>query len=52
MVHLRGISVKALKKNEEVVETLEERIVGRTSLNDVYTPTNRRNSSRSRRTYL
>ena len=35
---LRGISVKALKKNEEVVETLEERIVGRTSLNDVYNP--------------
>jgi len=35
---LRGISVKALKKNEEVVETLEERIVGRTSLNDVYDP--------------
>ena len=35
---LRGITVKALKKNEEVVETLEERIVGRTSLNDVYNP--------------
>ncbi|MEC8134201.1 MAG: DNA-directed RNA polymerase subunit beta', partial [Bacteroidota bacterium] len=35
---LRGISVEALKKNEEVVETLEERIVGRTSLNDVYDP--------------
>ncbi|MDA7706285.1 DNA-directed RNA polymerase subunit beta' [Flavobacteriaceae bacterium] len=35
---LRGITVKALKKNEEVVETLEERIVGRTSLNDVYDP--------------
>ena len=35
---LRGISVKALKKNEEIVETLEERIVGRTSLNDVYNP--------------
>ena len=35
---LRGISVKALKKNEEIVETLEERIVGRTSLNDVYDP--------------
>ena len=35
---LRGISVKALKKNEEVVETLEERIVGRTALNDVYDP--------------
>jgi DNA-directed RNA polymerase subunit beta' len=35
---LRGIAVKALKKNEEVVETLEERIVGRTSLNDVFNP--------------
>ena len=35
---LRGISVKALKKNEEIVETLEERIVGRTALNDVYNP--------------
>ena len=35
---LRGIAVKALKKNEEVVETLEERIVGRTSLNDVFHP--------------
>ena len=31
-------TVKALKKNEEVVETLEERIVGRTSLNDVFNP--------------
>ncbi|MDC0463744.1 DNA-directed RNA polymerase subunit beta', partial [Flavobacteriaceae bacterium] len=35
---LRGIEVKALKKNEEVVEKLEERIVGRTSLNDVFNP--------------
>lgn len=35
---LRGITVQPLKKNEEVVETLEERIVGRTSLNDVYDP--------------
>ncbi|HCL07760.1 MAG TPA: hypothetical protein DHV91_03225, partial [Flavobacteriaceae bacterium] len=35
---LRGIKVEPLKKNEEVVETLEERIVGRTSLNDVYDP--------------
>ncbi|MGF1556699.1 DNA-directed RNA polymerase subunit beta' [Paucihalobacter sp.] len=37
---LRGVEVSALKKNEEVVETLEERIVGRTSLNDVYNPLN------------
>ena len=35
---LRGITVEPLKKNEEVVETLEERIVGRTSLDDVYDP--------------
>ncbi|WP_053991770.1 DNA-directed RNA polymerase subunit beta' [Mangrovimonas sp. TPBH4] len=35
---LRGIEVSALKKNEEVVEKLEDRIVGRTSLNDVYDP--------------
>ena len=35
---LRGINVSPLKKNEEVVETLAERIVGRTSLHDVYHP--------------
>ena len=35
---LRGITIKPLKKNEEVVETLEERIVGRTSLHDVFDP--------------
>lgn len=35
---LRGIEVSALKKNEEVVETLAARIVGRTSLNDVVNP--------------
>jgi len=35
---LRGVTVEPLKKNEEVVETLEERIVGRTSLYDVYNP--------------
>ena len=35
---LRGIEVKALKKNEEVVEDLKARIVGRTSLNDVINP--------------
>nr|WP_299074544.1 DNA-directed RNA polymerase subunit beta' [uncultured Allomuricauda sp.] len=37
---LRGIEVKALKKNEEVVETLGERILGRVSLHDVYNPLN------------
>jgi len=35
---LRGISVSPLKKNEEVVEKLGERIVGRTSLHDVFDP--------------
>ena len=33
---LRGIEVSALKKNEEIVETLAERIIGRVSLHDVY----------------
>ncbi|MCT8338430.1 DNA-directed RNA polymerase subunit beta' [Flavobacteriaceae bacterium TK19130] len=35
---LRGIEVSALKKNEEVVESLSDRIVGRNALNDVYDP--------------
>ncbi len=35
---LRGVAVTALKKNEEIIESLEDRIVGRTSLNDVYDP--------------
>jgi len=35
---LRGIVVEALKKNEEVVETLGERILGRVTLADVYDP--------------
>ena len=35
---LRGIEVSALKKNEEIVETLSDRIVGRTALNDVVNP--------------
>lgn len=35
---LRGIDVSPLKKNEEVVETLGSRIVGRTSLNDIVNP--------------
>ena len=33
---LRGSEVSALKKNEEIVETLSSRILGRTSLHDVY----------------
>jgi len=37
---LRGIEVKPLKKNEEVVETLGARILGRVSLHDVYNPLN------------
>jgi DNA-directed RNA polymerase subunit beta' len=35
---LRGIEVEALKKNEEVVESLGERILGRVSLHDVFDP--------------
>ena len=35
---LRGIPISALKDNEEVVEPLFERILGRTSLHDVYDP--------------
>ncbi|MBT8222642.1 MAG: DNA-directed RNA polymerase subunit beta', partial [Eudoraea sp.] len=35
---LRGIEVEALKKNEEVVETLGERILGRVALHDVFNP--------------
>ncbi|PCJ95724.1 MAG: DNA-directed RNA polymerase subunit beta' [Flavobacteriaceae bacterium] len=37
---LRGVTVAALKKNEEVVETLGERILGRVSLHDVFNPMN------------
>ncbi|MBT8274476.1 MAG: DNA-directed RNA polymerase subunit beta', partial [Bacteroidia bacterium] len=33
---LRGITISPLKKNEEIVESLEERIAGRVSLYDVY----------------
>ncbi len=35
---LRGLTASALKKNEEVVEGLFERILGRTSLHDVLHP--------------
>ena len=35
---LRGIDVSALKKNEEIVESLAERIIGRTALNDIVDP--------------
>jgi DNA-directed RNA polymerase subunit beta' len=37
---LRGIAISALKDNEEVVEPLLDRIVGRTSLHNIYTPAN------------
>ena len=35
---LRGLVATAIKKNEEVVETLYERILGRTAVHDVYHP--------------
>ncbi|MCF8331523.1 MAG: DNA-directed RNA polymerase subunit beta' [Bacteroidales bacterium] len=35
---LRGLTATALKRNEEVVETLYDRILGRVSLHDVYHP--------------
>ncbi|WP_185849657.1 DNA-directed RNA polymerase subunit beta' [Blattabacterium cuenoti] len=37
---LRGLEISALKKNEEVVETLFDRILGRISLNDLFHPKN------------
>ncbi|AEW01171.1 DNA-directed RNA polymerase subunit beta' [Niastella koreensis] len=37
---LRGIATSALKDNEEIVEPLYDRIIGRTSLHNVYSPTN------------
>jgi DNA-directed RNA polymerase subunit beta' len=36
---LRGLTVTALKKNEEIVESLYDRILGRVSLHDVFNPT-------------
>ncbi len=35
---LRGLMVGALKKNEDIVETLFDRILGRVSLHDIYHP--------------
>ncbi|MDR1345575.1 MAG: DNA-directed RNA polymerase subunit beta' [Bacteroidales bacterium] len=35
---LRGMAIGALKKNEEVVETLYDRLLGRVTLHDVYHP--------------
>ncbi len=36
---LRGLTATALKNNEETVESLYERILGRVALNDIYHPT-------------
>jgi DNA-directed RNA polymerase subunit beta' len=35
---LRGLSVSALKDNEDIVEPLSERILGRVSVHDIYDP--------------
>ncbi len=35
---LRGLTVTALKDNEDIVEPLSERILGRTSVHDIYDP--------------
>ena len=35
---LRGLMVSALRKNDEIVESLYDRILGRTTLHDVYHP--------------
>ena len=35
---LRGLECTALKKNEEIVETLAERTIGRTSLHNIVNP--------------
>ena len=35
---LRGLQVSALKDNEDVVEPLSERILGRTTVHDIYDP--------------
>jgi len=35
---LRGLTASALKKNEEIVESLKERIQGRTSVHDILNP--------------
>src|ERR1041384_6412802 len=35
---LRGLPVSALKDNEDIVESLYERILGRTNVHDIYDP--------------
>ena len=37
---LRGLQATAIKRNEEVVQSLYDRILGRTSVHDVYNPLN------------
>ncbi|MEJ2003387.1 MAG: DNA-directed RNA polymerase subunit beta' [Cyclobacteriaceae bacterium] len=37
---LRGLTVTALKDNEDIVEPLSERILGRVSVHDIYDPIN------------
>ncbi len=37
---LRGITTSALKDNEDIIEPLADRIIGRTSLHDVFNPVN------------
>ncbi len=36
---LRGLSAATIKRNEDVVQTIYERILGRTALQDIYHPT-------------
>ncbi len=35
---LRGLKMKALKDNEDVIESLEDRILGRVSMHDIFDP--------------
>ncbi|HBZ39170.1 MAG TPA: hypothetical protein DEO59_12085, partial [Balneola sp.] len=35
---LRGIKMSALKDNEDIIERLEDRIIGRFSLHDIHDP--------------
>tara|TARA_R100000388_G_scaffold94994_1_gene84938 strand:+ start:7130 stop:11446 length:4317 start_codon:yes stop_codon:yes gene_type:complete len=35
---LRGIKMSALKDNEDIIESLEDRIIGRVSLHEIYDP--------------
>ena len=36
---LRGLTISALKKNEDIVESLHDRILGRVTVHDIYHPT-------------